>query len=305
MIIISYDRIGVNGKIPLIYGNKLIFAGDYDILLIAIFRRRKMEINNICKFNLNRSSDLICLNFIYETQNRQAETRRAENCFIGLAVKGEGELVCGSERYLLKVGTLFFVLGGENFSVRSCDGLEYSYIEFRGRRADEYMDRFGITENNRVFEGNEALVSFWGESIDMADAGNVDILSEAVLLYSLAKLKPLKKEQSDIISKMITFTSDNFTDSDLSVSTVAHNLGYDAKYLSSVFKKRKGIPYTQYLRELRIKRAVFLIEEGVVSVKNIALLSGFRDALYFSKLFTKTEGMSPKAYIAEHSKKGS
>lgn len=264
-----------------------------------------MDINNICKFNLNRSSDLICLSFIYETQNRQAQTRRAENFFIGLCVKGTGELVCGNVSSPLKVGTLFFVLNGEDFSVRSCDGLEYSYIEFRGRRAEEYVDRFGINENNRAFEGNEALISFWGESLDTADTENVDILSEAVLLYSLARLKPLKKEQSDIISKMITFTSDHFTDPELSVSTVARELGYDAKYLSSVFKKRKGIPYTQYLRELRIKRAVFLIEEGVVSVKNIAILSGFRDALYFSKLFTKTEGISPKAYIARHNKAGS
>ncbi len=262
-----------------------------------------MEVNNICKFNLNRSSDLICLNFIYETQNNQSELRKADNCFIGLAVKGEGELVCGREKYNLTVGTMFFVLKGESFSVRSLDGLEYSYIGFRGRRADEYMERFGINENNRVFDGNESLISFWRDSLENAESGNIDIISEAVLLYSIAKLAPPQKEQSDIISKMIMFTGDNFTDPDLSISTIAHQLGYDAKYLSSVFKKRKGIAYTQYLRELRIKHAVFLIEEGVVSVKNIALLSGFRDALYFSKLFTKTEGVSPKAYIAEHSKK--
>ena len=41
------------------------------------------------------------------------------------------------------------------------------------------------------------------------------------------------------------------------------------------------------------------MEEGVISVKNIALLSGFRDALYFSKIFTKVEGISPKAYMLD------
>ena len=58
-----------------------------------------------------------------------------------------------------------------------------------------------------------------------------------------------------------------------------------------------GVGYTQYLRELRLRHAVFLIEQGLVSVKNIALLCGFSDALYFSRLFTQSEGMSPKAYI--------
>ncbi|MBO5295154.1 MAG: helix-turn-helix transcriptional regulator, partial [Clostridia bacterium] len=79
----------------------------------------------------------------------------------------------------------------------------------------------------------------------------------------------------------------------------ADELGYDAKYLSSLFKKKKGIAYTQYLRELRIRHAVFLIEEGIVSVKNAALLSGFRDALYFSKVFTSIQGITPKLYIQQ------
>ena len=95
----------------------------------------------------------------------------------------------------------------------------------------------------------------------------------------------------------MTLTQKSFTDPDLSMSVIADELKYDPKYLSSVFKKKKGIPYTQYLRELRIKHAIFLMEQGVVSVKNVALLSGFSDALYFSKIFTAAEGISPKAYI--------
>jgi AraC-like DNA-binding protein len=39
------------------------------------------------------------------------------------------------------------------------------------------------------------------------------------------------------------------------------------------------------------------MEEGVTSVKNVAILSGFRDPLYFSKVFAGSVGMSPKAYI--------
>ena len=54
----------------------------------------------------------------------------------------------------------------------------------------------------------------------------------------------------------------------------------------------------RYLRELRIRHALFLMEQGVASVKNVALLSGFGDALYFSKVFTAEQGISPKAYIA-------
>ena len=97
---------------------------------------------------------------------------------------------------------------------------------------------------------------------------------------------------------MVAITQNNFTLSELSISKIADELGYDAKYLSSLFKKKQGIPYTQYLRDLRIKRSIFLMEQGLVSVKNIAALSGFSDALYFSKVFASVEGIPPTEYIA-------
>ena len=117
------------------------------------------------------------------------------------------------------------------------------------------------------------------------------------MLYSLAKLKPKKTEQSDAVGQMITLTQERFTDPSLSLSTLADAIGYDSKYVSSLFKRRTGIAYTHFLRDLRIKHAVFLMEEGVANVKNVALLSGFEDPLYFSKVFTASEGVSPKVYI--------
>ena len=117
------------------------------------------------------------------------------------------------------------------------------------------------------------------------------------MLYSLAKLKPKKTEQSDAVGLMITLTQERFTDPSLSLSTLADAIGYDSKYVSSLFKRRTGIAYTHFLRDLRIKHAVFLMEEGVANVKNVALLSGFEDPLYFSKVFTASEGISPKVYI--------
>ena len=57
-----------------------------------------------------------------------------------------------------------------------------------------------------------------------------------------------------------------------------------------------GIGYAQYLRNLRIKHAITLFENGIDSVKNVAFLSGFSDALYFSSVFKAELGMSPAEY---------
>ena len=256
-----------------------------------------MHQQNVCKFNFNRSSDLVCANFIRETQKGQSALRQASGYYISLVLSGEGIYsVRGIDREI-REGMLFFVCDGDSFTISSESGIEYCYISFFGRRANEYIQRLGITSVNCVYDGYSELIPFWCDCLERAEQGNIDILCEAVLLYSLGALRPVQKEQSDVVTRIMTITQENFTDPDLSISSIADEIGYDVKYISALFKRRTGVAYTQFLRELRIKHAVFLMEEGVMSVKNVAVLSGFRDPLYFSKVFTSAAGMSPRAYI--------
>ena len=91
-------------------------------------------------------------------------------------------------------------------------------------------------------------------------------------------------------------TEQNFVDSSLSISSIANELSYNPKYLSHLFKEKMGMRYSEYLRMLRVKYAVTLFDRGLDSVKNIAYLSGFDDPLYFSTVFKKVVGVSPKEY---------
>ncbi len=261
-----------------------------------------MEKYNICKFNSNRSSDLVCENFIYESNLAQSAGVRAENYVINIVINGDGTLNVNGKSYPISKGTVFFILKSESFSVTSDTSLAYSYISFNGRRAEEYILRLGIAGDNRIFERCDRLIPFWMESIAMCDDGNIDVLSEAVFLYSIAVLMPEKKERDDFVSEIMKITHENFADPDISIVAIAEAMSYSPKYLSTIFKKKVGMSFTEYLRELRIKHAIFLMENGVVSVKNVALLCGYKDALYFSKLFSASEGISPKAYIDKQQK---
>ncbi|MBQ8431651.1 MAG: helix-turn-helix transcriptional regulator [Clostridia bacterium] len=194
---------------------------------------------------------------------------------------------------------MFFTYEGDLFSVTAEDGMEYCYISFHGRRADELILRFGLDLGDPIYRDRESLIPFWNDCQEKANDGNIDILCESVLLYSLANLPPLQKESDDTVSKVIALLQKQFSHPDLSITRIADELGYTPKYLSSLFKKKKGISFTAYLREPRIRHALFLMEQGVVSVKNVAILSGFRDALYFSKIFTAEVGIPPKVYIQQ------
>ena len=73
-------------------------------------------------------------------------------------------------------------------------------------------------------------------------------------------------------------------------------MNYHPKYISHLFKEKMGVSYSEYLRSVRLKYAVTLLDHGIDSVKNVALLSGFSDPLYFSKVFKDSIGISPSGY---------
>ena len=253
--------------------------------------------NNICKFNISESGNIVCGRFVLETRNSQAVPGFCEEHIIGIIISGEALLTvnrCGNE---LRRGDIFIVRKGEIFSVETVDKLEYIYICFHGRRADELLERVGISGQSCVFKGYGFLTGFWVDSIQKSENNNLDLFSESVVLYTLAHLNAEQKPKCDRMTQILKIIDESFTEPEFSLSSLAERIGYNVKYLSSLFKKEQGVHFSQYLRDLRLKHAVFLIEQGIVSVKNIAILSGFGDALYFSKIFKQVYGVPPKKYI--------
>jgi two-component system response regulator YesN len=126
---------------------------------------------------------------------------------------------------------------------------------------------------------------------------NIDIVAESVLLYVFSRLSANRSAQDATIQKIIDMTEEHFRDPDLSLAQIAKEIGYNPKYLSHYFKKKMNVTYSEYLRSFRFKYAISLYELGISSVKNVALLSGFSDPLYFSSTFKKAIGISPKEFI--------
>ena len=115
-------------------------------------------------------------------------------------------------------------------------------------------------------------------------------------LYTLSRFSNAAVERDGAVSRIVEYIEKNFSSAAFSVSEMASDLGYNVKYISHLFKSEKGMGINEYLRNLRINHAVFLFDHGIDSVKNVALLSGFSDPLYFSSVFKKQIGVSPKEY---------
>ena len=68
------------------------------------------------------------------------------------------------------------------------------------------------------------------------------------------------------------------------------------KHMAAVFKKEKQMTMQQYHTKLRMDEAGRLLESTLLSIGEISRLLGYEDMLYFSRIFHRSEGMSPTAY---------
>ena len=257
-----------------------------------------MQKKNVCKFIPDgQPSELRTVRFIFERDPGAQKKPMTQSGYIMYLVShGKGRITFSDRPVSVGVGDLVFGFPGE-ICMASGEALEYYYITFEGQRGQELLHRFGVTPVHRRFSGFEGALPFWEESITRATSENVDIVSECVLMYTFSRLTGVKDPNRDVASLLASYAEENFSDGGLSLNSLADDWGYNAKYLSDCFKKRMGMGFSHYLKTLRVKHAVFLMEHGVESVKNVAYLCGFRDPLYFSKVFRESLGVSPKEYL--------
>lgn len=257
-----------------------------------------MKNRNICKLITETPSDKLEISgFILESDaDTMRERVRLEAHRMILVVQGRGYFRFGENRVAFRPGSLVLGFRDEWFAVEFSEPCEYMYLMFRGARAEDLLRRFDICPGNRSFEGFDGVIPLWRDSLSRASEINIDLAAESILLYTFSRFRGSDTVGSSLVGEIVAITEENFTDPELSLSAIAEELGYNAKYVSHIFKQKMGIGHAEYLRTLRIKYAVSLFDHGIDSVKNVALLSGFTDPLYFSTVFKKNIGVSPKDY---------
>ena len=97
----------------------------------------------------------------------------------------------------------------------------------------------------------------------------------------------------------------NFPDADFELDNYLHTFPFNYDYLRKLFKKELGITPHQYLTDRRLQAAadyLCVLGNEDVSISDIARQCGFREPLYFSRMFKKKYGVSP-SYYAEFRRK--
>ena len=132
-------------------------------------------------------------------------------------------------------------------------------------------------------------------------------VDEQMLIQYLQTLKELlqgrdsagnAEDAADVVSQVKQYTNANYQEK-LSLKMVASELNFNASYLGRTFKRSEGVSYSEYLNQVRIRKAKQLLQSGGKKIFEIADMVGYQDESYFNRCFKRIEGITPTEYQAK------
>lgn len=216
--------------------------------------------------------------------------------FLGRCHHGTGNLawpVCFGERLL---GVLY--LGSVRFSARE--------TFHRARRAHAEQLKLDASALQQPWDElpvrSEKQMWAYGRQMELCEAFLLStvkasaISAEMVPQINIEHLRSQSQTSHWLLQQAKMQIHENFT-FDLSLSTVAQSLHVRPQYLCRVFREEQGIPFTEYLHHFRVEKARQLFAEGARNVTEVGSRVGFNSPSYFSRVFTKVAGLSPRKFI--------
>lgn len=227
-------------------------------------------------------------------------------------VDGKGWFEVNDHHYDVKENQYFILPAGvpHTYAADATTPWTIYWIHFRGALARYYATGYTypvdvspsivsrINTRINLFEEiyNTLKSSFAIENIRYAMATLHHYLASLRYIQQYRNADPKSQnDENDIVNVIIHFFNENL-EHRLSLKEIAEFSGLSPSRLSSVFKERTGHSPLNYFNFMKIRRACELLDNTKMKLNQISLKLGIDDQYYFSRLFSKIMGVSPKSY---------
>ena len=189
------------------------------------------------------------------------------------------------------------------------------YKDFRKLMLDikEQIDKEGITQHSleRLLDNIMMFLRAYGTDFKGKEEGDMkyeingivvradsldEIFEEFLIWCHELMFMESEEDTKALMGKLDLYIQTHYKDA-LSTKMLALKFGLVPSYLSKLFQDYKGLTPNHYIQEMRIGKAKELLVncQGMMT-KDIALMIGYTDPSYFSKVFKKSTGVYPSEY---------
>lgn len=226
---------------------------------------------------------------------------------------GEGWYVINNKKHIVTENSFFIIPQEQAHQYGSSEENPWSiyWVHFKGYKAQYISDKINeiVTiniENNSRIEDRislfDELLNVLESTIDECSANYVNmsfhhLISSFLFIqaYNEAKFSQHKAANTFFISKATHYMYENI-ERKLTLRNIADYLKYSEAHIYRLFLKETKYTPINYFNHLKIERSCQLLRNTNMKINQIAFKMGFEDPYYFSRLFKKSVGMSPKVY---------
>jgi len=225
-------------------------------------------------------------------------------------IKGKGTYFIEDRKFQVTQGQAFLIYPGMKIDYKADreQPWEYCWVGFNGPDAQMLIDSTMFTIENPVVTFSDIKIKRLILDIYRCRGSqNYKLILMIARLYTLIAYlieiaqKDFPSSQMDYqyVHAAISLIKEQYTQANLSIQDIAQQVNISRSKLYRAFMEIAGISPIQYLAEQRISAACALLARTDIPIKKITAKVGFKDSLYFSKVFKKKMQRTPRQYRKE------
>ncbi len=215
---------------------------------------------------------------------------------------GEGYLKYNGRSYLLKKGDGCLIDCRQKYYYQTAS---YNWVStclsFNGVPAiplvQSYLQSGSVKFNDAMFSNFEPLQAHILQCTQKISSYMEYEVSCTfyMLLTNLLIAQSKTRNTSEVIEKIVSYIQANYMNA-LTAEGLAHLFGLSRTHMTRCFKEYTGFTPHEYITQLRIYNAKYLLRATALSIEEISRQTGFSDSVYFIQVFKRSEGITPSRY---------
>ncbi|WFB34634.1 AraC family transcriptional regulator [Kiritimatiellota bacterium B12222] len=230
--------------------------------------------------------------------NRDWKEFWAENWFAQLfwVYQGEGVFQLGDRRIPVQADDLFFYFPHTEHRIESAsENWGYCWVDFDHANCVQWLKGFGFHEGRfRSCPCPRDLFSQVGDALQLGSREGecqASIVAHEILVRAS---QGMESEPDSLMTRAKLRMDEGSSDPNLTVQSLADELEIHRTTLFRMFRRQYGVTPNDYLKRLRLHRALQMVQQGNHSVHEIARICGYSDSNYLTRLVKQHLGRSAR-----------